>query len=207
MGLWSWPWQSGVGVGEDPEPGICIYIYIAIIIWFIWIYILDICVYIYVYVTHFGVNFIATSVWPKTQPWDHSPINWVCPWRSKSGSPSLKMPSLAFWEGDTPKSVVLLLLFSTSPPFFRILASTQSFFQPKEPCEEIIYPHWGGWILDVARSSSLVLEWVSKVNVENRGTTRTIRWYLGFINVAVNCDHWRWVFLGKKYMVDIWGLY
>ena len=44
-----------------------------------------------------------------------------------------------------------------------------------------MYPHWGGWILDVARSSSLVLEWVTKVNVENRGKTRTIRWYLGTV--------------------------
>lgn len=33
----------------------------------------------------------------------------------------------------------------------------------------------------MARSSSLVLEWVTKVNVENRGKTRTIRWYLGTV--------------------------
>lgn len=88
--------------------------------------------------------------------------------------------SLESWEGDISN------FFPPHPPsFFSHIGHKLQFFPTKKEKkrEEIVYPHWGGWILDVARSSSLVLEWVTKVNVENRGKTRTIRWYLGLINV------------------------
>eukprot|EP00913_Durusdinium_trenchii_P034169 g31978.t1 len=41
---------------------------------------------------------------------------------------------------------------------------------------EVIYPRWGGWILNVSRSNALVLEWGLSMNPEYESPRRMIRW-------------------------------
>ena len=41
---------------------------------------------------------------------------------------------------------------------------------------EVIYPRWGEWILNVPKSSALILEWTLSLDVQEQASERVIKW-------------------------------